>query len=234
MTADRPPSIDRLYELLADRAVGPLSPSEAGELAALQAQWPHVPDDALDAAAAAADLALSPPVGGLPPHLLARVLADAPDHLPITLPRTRSPRLAWAGWAVAAGLAGVMVWLNAGRGPVAVSRSPTAVVFPAKTGSGEVVWDGPTQRGVLTVRGLPPNDPARERYQLWVVDAGRTDPRHPQPIDGGLFDVGPDGSATVPVRAALPVREAAAFAVTREGPDGVVVSAGPHLAVFAR
>ena len=79
-----------------------------------------------------------------------------------------------------------------------------------------------------------PCDPAKERYQLWVVDAARTDPAHAQPVDGGLFDVGPDGSATVPVRAALPVRDATVFAVTRELPDGVVVSAGPHLAVFGR
>jgi hypothetical protein len=238
MTADTPPSIDRLFALLADRAVGPLTPAEAAELAALQAQWPHVADDALDLAAAAADIALSLPADGLPPGLRDRILAAAPDHLPITRPRARANPLAWVGWAVAACLAVAVVGTyplrQIGLTPAVVAARPTAATFPAKTGAGEVVWDTPSQQGFLTVRGLPPNDPAKERYQLWIVDAARTDPKHAQPVDGGLFDVGPDGSATVPVRAALPVRQAAAFAVTREGPDGVVVSAGPHLAVFAR
>ena len=238
MTADTPPSIDRLYDLLADRAVGPLPPAEAAELAALQSQWPHVPDDAFDLAAAAADLALAQPADELPPALRTRILAEAPDHLPITRPRAKPRPLAWAGWAVAAGLAGWLVWVNVATvwrpGPAEFARRPSAVTFPAKTGAGEVLWDAPAQQGFLTVRGLPPNDPAKARYQLWIVDAGRTDPAHAQPVDGGLFDVGPDGSATVPVRAALPVRQATVFAVTREVPDGVVVSAGPHLAVFTR
>lgn len=244
MTADTPPSIDRLFELLADRAVGPLSPAEAAELVALQAKWPHVSADALDLAAAAADLALAQPTDELSPALRDRILAAAPDHLPGTMPRESRrakgvTKLAVAtGWVVAASLAGfvVVTYPMANSGPTlnAVVARPTAVTFQAKTGAGEVVWDAPSQQGFLTVRGLPPNDPAKERYQLWIVDAGRTDPKHAQPVDGGLFDVGPDGSATVPVRAALPVRQATAFAVTREGPDGVVVSAGRHLAVFAR
>ncbi len=238
MTADTPPSIDRLFDLLADRSVGLLPPADAAELAALQAQWPHVPDDAFDLAAAAADLALSSPAGELPPALRSRVLAEAPEHLSVTRPRAKSRPLAWAGWAVAAGLAAGLVWVNVATvrppGPVEFARRASAVTFPAKTGAGEVLWDASTQHGFLTVRGLPPNDPVKERYQLWIVDAGRTDPAHAQPVDGGLFDVGSDGVATVPVRAALPVRQATAFAVTREVPDGVVVSAGPHLAVFTR
>ncbi len=237
MTTDFPPSIDRLYDLLADRAVGRLAPAERAELTALQAKWPHVPDDALDLAAAATDIALSPPARALPPALTARVLATAPDHLPLTRPRGKPRTLAWAGWAVAAGLAGWLVWVNVpppAPTPAAVAARPTAARYMAKAGAGEVVWDATSQQGFLTVRGLPPNDPANERYQLWVVDAARTDPTHAQPVDGGLFDVGPDGSATVPVRATLPVRDATAFAVTREVPDGVVVSAGPHLAVFTR
>jgi hypothetical protein len=238
MTADSPPSIDRLYDLLADRAVGRLTAADRAELTALQAKWPHVADDALDLAAAAADMALSPPADRLPPALFARVLADAPDHLPIVRPPTKPRPLAWAGWAVAAGLAGWLAWVNTVKvpppGPVEIAKRPTAVKYPAKAGAGEVVWDGASQQGFVTVRGLPPNDPSKVRYQLWVVDAGRTDPEHAQPVDGGLFDVAADGTATVPVRPALPVLDAAAFAVTREVPEGVVVSAGPHLAVFSR
>jgi anti-sigma-K factor RskA len=107
--------------------------------------------------------------------------------------------------------------------------------FPAKAGSGDVVWDAATQRGVLSVNGLPANEPAVSQYQLWIVDAGRP---HKEPVDGGVFDVGPDGRAVVPIRAALAVRDPVLFAVTIEPPGGVVVSErgreGKFEAVFGR
>lgn len=87
--------------------------------------------------------------------------------------------------------------------------------------SGKVVFSASKQEGYLELRGLKPNDPTRTQYQLWVVDKGRP---HKEPVDGGVFDVNPDGTALVPVRSPLVLRDVAAFAVTEEPPGGVVVS----------
>jgi anti-sigma-K factor RskA len=87
---------------------------------------------------------------------------------------------------------------------------------------GDVVWDNAGQRGYLVLGGLPPSEPGKTQYQLWVFDAAR-DERYP--VDGGVFDV-PSGHDTivVPIRAALHIFRPAAFAVTLESAGGVVVS----------
>ncbi|MBX9627510.1 MAG: anti-sigma factor, partial [Gemmataceae bacterium] len=130
---------------------------------------------------------------------------------------------------------GWLAWPRAGviEPTVAQRRDALAAAGAARYAGpgGRVIWDAAKQEGYLEVRGLAPNDPARRQYQLWIVDAGRPDK---EPVDGGVFDVGPDGSALVPVRAALPIRDAAAFAVTEEAAGGVVVSRQPHLVVLTK
>ena len=97
---------------------------------------------------------------------------------------------------------------------------------------GEVVWDGETQEGYLTLSGLEPNAPAGRQYQLWIFDAERDD-RYP--VDGGVFDVPVHiQSVTVPIRPALRVSQPVAFAVTLEPVGGVVVSDRSHLMALAR
>jgi hypothetical protein len=87
---------------------------------------------------------------------------------------------------------------------------------------GDVVWNPGRREGYLRVAGLAPNDPREFQYQLWIVDSSRDD-RYP--VDGGVFDVPPGRSElVVPIRAAVPVGEAAVFAVSVERPGGVVVS----------
>jgi len=102
---------------------------------------------------------------------------------------------------------------------------------PAAAGvTGDVVWDPVTQRGYLRLVGLAPNDPALHQYQLWIFDGGR-DKRYP--VDGGVFDVPANATeVVVPIRAALPVLTAKAFAVTVEKPGGVVVSGREHVVVL--
>lgn len=85
--------------------------------------------------------------------------------------------------------------------------------------SGEVVWSDAAQKGVMRFDGLPPCAKGR-RYQLWIVDAERG---FEQRISGGVFDGAP-GELLVPFRPEIPVRKAAAFAVTIEAPDGTWVS----------
>jgi anti-sigma-K factor RskA len=64
-------------------------------------------------------------------------------------------------------------------------------------------------------------------YQIWIFD-GTRDQRYP--VDGGVFDV-PAGNdeIVIPIKAALGVSKAAAFAVTVEKPGGVVVSSRQHV-----
>lgn len=103
---------------------------------------------------------------------------------------------------------------------------------------GDVVWDPATQRGFMRFRHIPANDPRLAQYQLWVVDAARTERQQPQPVDGGLFNVSPaaataDGDVIIPFEAKLPVGKPAAFAVTIEQPGGVVVSKQEHVLALA-
>lgn len=95
--------------------------------------------------------------------------------------------------------------------------------------TGEVVWSDELQSGFMRLSNLPANDPAREQYQLWIVDPARD--KHP--VDGGVFDVGA-GESLVAIDAKLDVKNPAAFVLTLEQPGGVVVSDGPHLVLAAR
>jgi hypothetical protein len=105
-----------------------------------------------------------------------------------------------------------------------------ATADPAARGaSGDVVWSGARQAGFMRIRGLRPNDRAREQYQLWVFDASR-DERHP--VDGGVFDVVGD-EVVVPIHAAVAVDRPTLFAVTVERPGGVVVSKRERIVLAA-
>lgn len=170
-----------------------------------------------------------------------------------------APWLAAAGWAAAAMLV-IFVWSGrpAAPGTPSAPRAPSALGAPSPAESrlalvaeeatlqlawsestwaefdsvrGDVVWNDARQEGYLRLVGMPPNDPARSQYQLWIVDPERDE----QPVDGGVFDV-PEGAGelVIPVRATLPVDAPVAFAITREQPGGVVVSDGPLLVVASR
>lgn len=98
--------------------------------------------------------------------------------------------------------------------------------------AGEVIWDGETQEGYVTLAGLAPTTETGQQYQLWIFDAARDD-RYP--VDGGVFDVPPGAEqVTVRVRPTLYVARPAAFAVTLERAGGVVVSDRSHLMALAR
>lgn len=97
--------------------------------------------------------------------------------------------------------------------------------------TGTVRWSPSAQVGEMTFKGLKPLDSKDAVYQLWIVDPSRD--KHP--VDGGVLElkVAADGTARVPFTPRLPVNKAAAFAITKEKPGGVVVSAGPLLLVAA-
>lgn len=240
MSPTEPPHIGRLYDLLARQQTDPLTPAEDAELRDLLAKWPHVEPDAVAAVAAVVQAATAP-AAEMSPDLFDRLEADADAHFNPPRPRgsartarrTRPPVLEWCAIAALITVVGVEGWRLWDRPPSAttVALSPAeerqkllaagGKRFPAKNQTGDVVWDTATQRGYLSVDGLPPNDPAKSQYQLWVVDAGRP---HKEPVDGGVFDVGPDGRAVVAITPALALRNPVLFAVTVEPPGGVVVS----------
>jgi len=110
-------------------------------------------------------------------------------------------------------------------------NSPDEPGYEVGDVSGRVVWNNDEQRGYMVFEGLPPNDPRREQYQLWIVV-----PENEQgnPIDGGVFDVAQtDGPVIVPINAKLAVENPRAFGVTVEKPGGVVVSDQDRRAVVA-
>ncbi len=256
-----PHEMDRLLDLLADRAVGELDPRDAAELDRLLEANPGLPADAMDAAAAAASLAM--PVADddpMPESLKRRLIADAGAFAERgSAPAGRvgpAPRAgaAWFPWLLAAAsiaLAAV-AWVSR---PAAQSPTPnptiaqqldefTTVAPPAdlvrvawagqpdplvtEQLAGEVYWSQSRQQGYMVFSGLRANDPTVEQYQLWIFDGSRE-----HPVDGGVFDIGADGRAIVPIDAKLTVRQPTLFAVTVEKPGGVVVSSKERIAVVA-
>jgi anti-sigma-K factor RskA len=96
--------------------------------------------------------------------------------------------------------------------------------------TGDVVWNNESQQGFMRFVGMPPNDPTKEQYQLWIIDPDRD----AEPIDGGVFDIASTGEVVVPIQAKLRVLKPAAFAITIEQPGGVVVSTQERLPLLAQ
>jgi len=155
------------------------------------------------------------------------------------------------GWAAAATLAiALFITTRIGIEPVPseidpvtaraqlIEAVPTTTVIPWArpeideyvTVTGDVAWNDELQQGYLRLKGMPANDPAQSQYQLWIVDSDRD----ANPVDGGVFDIPTGGGEIIiPIDAKLRVSSPEAFAITREKPGGVVVSAGPLLVVAA-
>lgn len=259
---------DRLLDLLATKATERLTAQEQAELAGLLKAHPDVDADEFEMAAAAAELAMLDERAArlpLPADLRGRLLAvverggepPAPVRFRDASPSRRLP-LGWLAAAAAVAIAAVGWWRAMSPAPMPQPVAMTAryaefqkeatdaVHWPWEgkesrfaSVKGEVVWSDRLQRGYMLLSGLPANDPAREQYQLWIVDPNRD--KHP--VDGGVFNMASapadgermsTGEVIVPIDCKLKVRSPAAFALTVEKPGGVVVSAGPLVVVAAR
>jgi Anti-sigma-K factor rskA len=160
---------------------------------------------------------VAPPVAGVPSQVPG--LGPPPPKPPSTAAGTQGPAPTEIPPPPTAGeeRAAMLSQPDALKVSLGVTKDPSAA-----GASGDVVWDPVKQRGFLHFAGLKPNDPRLHQYQVWIFD-GERDQRYP--IDGGVFNVPEDGSeVVVPIRAALLVHDAKAFAVTVEKPGGVVVS----------
>jgi len=83
-----------------------------------------------------------------------------------------------------------------------------------KPTAGDVVWSPSRQRGFLRIGGLATNEPARSRYQVWIIDGDRG-----TPVPGGAFDVTAAGTVVVPILPQGFVQGPRMFAVTLEPAD---------------
>lgn len=242
----------RLEELQADHAVAALTVEEEAELRVLLAELPGSDPDAFDRAAAAFDLALrSAAVEPMPVALAERVRADARAHFAgggqeaggvlafPERPAARTALLPWAGLVAAAAVILVLLFIRPATGPgdpivlrdelMASAGDLIRMEWanptddPAGAGmTGDVVWSPSRQEGYMRFRGLEPNDPSANQYQLWIFDGTR---KEAHPVDGGVFDIPAGaGEVIVPIHAKLPVRDMSMMAVTIEPPGGVVVS----------
>lgn len=198
---------------------------------------------ALERAAAAATTGLLRERGltPVPPVLSGRLKADLESFVQperkVVRPRFGPTIGTWTGWLAAAACLAWMLVVGPDRRP-SESLAPVGelaqrlqsdgnvlkVSFtPGPAGEGgEVLWNNQRQEGVLALHGIPPNDPRREQYQLWIVDPKR-DAQFP--VDGGVFDVpSATGTILIPVDAKLRIEQPTAFVITREQPGGVVKS----------
>jgi len=246
-----PQSSERMLDLLVAGATQGLSAEEQRELESLRAAG-VTPEPGFEDLVAA--LTVSGRRERMPQALRQRILAAAPvrheaahEAAPSTAaPRAmaaprRSSQLGW--WAAAASfvlaVAGWWPRLVGDSAPAdptaarsALLQNPGVVRVKLAAGpgaegaalTGDVVFDPATQRGFLLFHDIPANDPRLARYQLWIADGSR---REPEPVDGGVFDARPAGQrgdVIIPFTAKLPVGAPAAFVVTVEQPQGVVVS----------
>lgn len=179
--------------------------------------------------------------------LVARLHADAAAYF-AARPR---PGMPWshrvlhvAPWLLAAASVALLLWPH---GPSAPAAARAALLQQPATQwvrwdwqpgpsprrgavQGDVVWAVGSDEGYLRLSGLPALD-AGHRYQLWIVDSARQGP----PVDGGVLAMpGASGEVVVPVRARLKVGSEAAFVLTIEAADGVVVSAQEHVVAIAK
>lgn len=83
------------------------------------------------------------------------------------------------------------------------------------------VWNPEQQTGLLTIEKLPAIADTQD-YQIWVVD-----PAYKDPVNGGVFHVGPDGKVALGFKPDQPVKQAAAFAISLEKKGGVPKAEGP-------
>ena len=183
---------------------------------------------------------VAPSSGG--PAVASGPLAALPDPPAPAAPARKSVISGpWPGWAVAACLAGILAaqWMvkPAGTEPLVSPVEARAALLKSSSdlmrvsfkgaggdyelAGGEIVWSDSRQEGYMELLNLPPNDPAKSQYQLWIVDPDRDE----IPVDGGVFDVpASDQAVVVPVRSKLAVSEPTVFVITLEQPGGVVRS----------
>jgi len=148
--------------------------------------------------------------------------------------------LGFAGWLVAAASIAFAAFTYVNTRPPAVQGlNDRAAALVAQAGTvtlawtpmgerskagvtGSVIWNDRQQTGFIKFKGVKPNDPAIEQFQLWVFDK-----KHGAiPTTAGVFDVrtadatATDGEYIIEIKPALNVANAEMFAISVEKPGG--------------
>jgi len=233
---------DRFEELDAGRAIGDLSSEEVMEWKELAQRHQSENSGEFDWISTELELRNSEPCP-LSSSLVTRLNETIPAFTGKNNKKPASADLIsmipWLGWAVAACL---LVFFNLPSSDTPLPSPELTVAQklevlrdapdtqrldfapasdPYEKIRGEVVWNDERQEGYMSLANLPVNDPAKNQYQLWIVDPKRDE----IPVDGGVFDI-PTGSETtvIPIRNALQVSKPTVFVITLEQPGGVVKS----------
>lgn len=235
---------DRLLELLADHVTVGLRDAEHDELDRILTGEPQF-KASFEVAAAAAHLAMSPPMLAMPVSLKRSLVRQADGWIAegerMQRPAERRGRVpAWPGWLAAAACLALAAAVWFGRpgetsvNPAALAMLPGTIVAPwgdfnalddksppeIRGVQGDVVWNEAKQRGYMRFVGLPVNDPAKEQYQVWLVDARGLGQR----ISGAVFNSSSVRECIVPIDPAIHTDGVSIFAVTIERPGGTWVS----------
>jgi len=260
MSDKRPSDVERLEELLADRATVGLSGDERRELEALLARAQDADPEALELAAAALELALGPtehaPLSA-ELHAKLQVRADAfvAQSAAVTkradmraLPPANSPgassKIAWWVAAAAVVLAFVGWWPRfAPTKPVDVASARADLL--ARDGTLRVDWKGMMDISKTATGDIVWSNAAQQGVMriegLAANDVTKEqyqlwifDEDQANPIDGGVFDIAnAGGEVLIAIDAKLRVGKPKLFAVTLEKPGGVVVSDQKRIALVA-
>jgi len=255
--------LDRLQELLADRALFGLDEAEQKELDALLASAGDVDLEALDRTAASAQLALLGDVEALPTGLAEKLAATGRQMVATSTTGTSSVQLApvarttsrreWLAWlAAAASIVFALFALD--RGPIAPSSTTSPAALRAEllaepSAVTQVAWTAGGDEAGKAANGNVVWHNGRQQGVMQFKNLAANDPTESQyqlwifdqqrderyPIDGGVFNI-PAGQKEVLVKinAKLPVTDPTLFAITVEKPGGVVVSSRERLPLLAK
>jgi len=148
--------------------------------------------------------------------------------------------ISWLPWAIAALFLvslGALLYNNMQlrrqitemRAADPLIRTSFVALAPAKGAPSDakatVAWQPDKQSGVIRISGLPAAGRGKD-YQLWAVDAERTDP-----INAGVVHVNPNGTAQVRFKPTESAHNIKAFALSLEREGGVPKREGPILLI---
>ena len=247
-------AMNRLEDLSAGRALGMLDEAENFELVRLLEDLGMPEDFSFEMIAASLEIAALETAGtsSLPGGVAKRLHAWADDlHtrqavlVPIVPAWRRWAGNPFLGWAAAGIVALIAIKSSNPNSPEDPLQADASFRESAKdliewkfSGLGEyadsggtVIWSDRSQKGYMTLNGIPVNNPAREQYQLWIVDPKRDE----APVDGGVFDIAAKATKVViPIHAKLALTNPQAFVITIEQPGGVVKSKQERVVALAK
>ncbi len=243
---------ERLLELLGEQALGPLGRRQELELEVLLRLHPDVDAHTFERVTAALELGLLARAPRSWPAAVRRgVEADAAANLFARGPasgakgrghgrglREGSHGALWLALAAGAmlALALVVFWRHyeePARPDAALAEGRWMGELVAPGGGpalGTLHWDALRGSGTLHFEGLAPNDPGRQRYQLWLQDGERGH----APVSAALFDTPADGRPfSVALRPHLPVGRLTGALLTLEAPRGALAIEGELVGAWA-